>query len=73
MLFRSAGTALFERTKAAARALGLVAIGATIRADNHSGLPFYEKMGFRTYDVARAVPLGDGTPVDRIRKRYDLD
>jgi GNAT superfamily N-acetyltransferase len=66
------GTRLFERTRAAARALGLVAINATIRADNDSGLPFYEKMGFRTYDVAKAVPLEDGTPVDRVRKRYSL-
>jgi GNAT superfamily N-acetyltransferase len=66
------GAALFEHTKAAGRALGLVAINATIRADNGSGLPFYEKMGFLTYDVARAVPLQDGTPVDRVRKRYSL-
>ena len=66
------GTALFERTKAAGRTLGLVAINATIRADNYSGLPFYEKMGFQTYDIAKAVPLKDGTPVDRVRKRYSL-
>ena len=66
------GTALFERTKATGRTLGLVAINATIRADNYSGLPFYEKMGFQTYDTAKAVPLKDGTPVDRIRKRYSL-
>jgi GNAT superfamily N-acetyltransferase len=66
------GTVLFEHTKAAGRTLGLVAINATIRADNQSGLPFYETLGFRTYDVAKAVPLKDGTRVDRVRKRYSL-
>jgi len=66
------GTALFERTKAAGRALGLIAINATIRADNQSGLPFYDKMGFVTYDRLMGVTLKDGTPVDRMHKRYDL-
>ncbi len=66
------GSALFEHTKAAGRTLGLVALNATIRADNASGLPFYEKLGFQTYDVAKAIPLKDGTPVDRLRKRYSL-
>jgi L-amino acid N-acyltransferase YncA len=67
------GTALFEQTKKAARDRGLSVINATIRADNYSGIPFYEKMGFRTYDIAKAVPLKDGTPVDRVLKRYSLD
>jgi L-amino acid N-acyltransferase YncA len=66
------GTALFAATKAKARKLGLVAINAAIRADNRGGLAFYEKMGFRTYETLRRVPLKDGTPVDRILKRYDL-
>lgn len=66
------GTALFPRTVAAARACALVAINAAIRADNASGLAYYEKMGFRTYRTLAAVPLADGTPVDRILKRYDL-
>ena len=64
------GSALFRRTKAAARDLGIVAINATIRADNHCGLPYYEKMGFRTYDILKDVLLQDGTPVDRIKKRF---
>lgn len=67
------GTALFQQTKKAARDLGLSAINATIRADNYAGIPFYEKMGFKTYDIAKGVPLKDGTPVDRVWKRYDLD
>lgn len=66
------GRALFTATQSAARAAGIATIDATIRADNASGLTFYGAMGFRDYDVIRAVPLKDGTPVDRIRKRYDL-
>jgi len=66
------GSALFPQTRAKARDLGLSAINATIRADNVSGLAYYEKMGFRTHSVAERVPLADGTPVDRISKRYPL-
>ncbi len=64
-----AGTALFAATLARARALGLVAMNATIRADNVPGLAYYTKMGFVEYDVGRAVPLADGTPVDRIKHK----
>lgn len=66
------GRALFTATQEAARAAAIRSIDATIRADNRSGLTFYGAMGFRDYDVIRAVPLMDGTPVDRIRKRFDL-
>ncbi len=69
---RGAGTALFGATRDAARATGLHAINATIRADNAGGLAFYESLGFETYRVKPAVPLRDGTPVDRILKRYPL-
>jgi L-amino acid N-acyltransferase YncA len=64
------GTALFTQTKIWAAESGLVAINAAIRADNRGGLAYYEKMGFRTYQVAHDVPLRDGTPVDRVFKRY---
>jgi len=47
-------------------------INATIRADNKSGLSYYSKMGFVDYHCDRAVPLNDGTPVDRISKQYKL-
>lgn len=67
------GSALFEATRQAARDLGLVAINATIRADNYAGIPYYEKMGFQNYAVAEAVPLLDGTPVDRVKKVFRLD
>jgi L-amino acid N-acyltransferase YncA len=66
------GRALFAATSAFARAQGLVAINATIRADNKSGLGYYGKMGFEDHAVAKAVPLKDGTPVDRISKRLVL-
>jgi L-amino acid N-acyltransferase YncA len=69
---RGIGSALFDATKAAAIAAGLKVINATIRADNIGGLTFYARMGFVDYAVARAVPLADGTPVDRISRRFDL-
>lgn len=69
---RGIGSALFAATKAAAIAAGLTVINATIRADNSGGLTFYARMGFVDYAVARAVPLADGTPVDRIARRFDL-
>lgn len=64
------GTALFRATRTRASELGIVAINATIRADNRSGLAYYDKMGFEDYSTQNAVPLMDGTPVDRISKRY---
>jgi L-amino acid N-acyltransferase YncA len=69
---RGIGSALFAATKAAAIAAGLKAINATIRADNSGGLAFYARTGFVDYAVDRAVPLADGTLVDRISRRLDL-
>jgi L-amino acid N-acyltransferase YncA len=66
------GRALFAETVNAARAAGLHTIDATIRADNTGGLAFYSSMGFVDYDRRVGVPLRDGTPVDRVRKRLDL-
>jgi GNAT superfamily N-acetyltransferase len=66
------GRSLFAATTAAARAAGITTIDATIRADNRSGLTFYSALGFRDYAAIPAVPLRNGTPVDRIRKRFDL-
>lgn len=66
------GTALFAATLEKASELRLLAINAAIRADNRGGLAFYEKMGFRTYRTLYGVPLNDGTPIDRILKRYDM-
>lgn len=69
---RGIGSALFAATCARARAIGLTAINATIRGDNTGGLTFYSRMGFVDHEVVPAVPLKDGTPVDRIRKRFTL-
>ncbi|MGI9373249.1 MAG: GNAT family N-acetyltransferase [Hyphomicrobiales bacterium] len=66
------GSALFPHTLATAREHGYAAINATIRADNKSGLAYYDKMGFETYKVEKAVPLSDGTKVDRVSKQFDL-
>ena len=70
---RGIGTALFDTTAAASIAAGYTELYAKIRADNTGGLAYYEKMGFRDHLVDRAVPLKDGTPVDRITKRLKLD
>jgi ribosomal protein S18 acetylase RimI-like enzyme len=64
------GTALFAATRVKAYGSALSAINATIRADNAAGLAFYKKMGFEDNKITKAVPLEDGTPVDRVSKRY---
>jgi len=69
---RGIGRALFAATEAEARRLGLAGINATIRADNTGGLRFYSRLGFVDHSVRAAVPLKDGTPVDRISKRFVL-
>lgn len=69
---RGVGTALFAATLQAAKARGLVAITATIRADNVGGLAFYSRCGFVDYQRDPAVPLKDGTPVDRLRKVFHV-
>jgi L-amino acid N-acyltransferase YncA len=66
------GRTLFAETIRLARAAGVKTIDATIRADNTGGLAFYTRMGFVDYDRRIGVPLQDGTPVDRVRKRFDL-
>lgn len=67
------GTALFTATLSAAEERNIEVINATIRADNTGGLAYYEKMGFRTYNILEKVPLNDGTPVDRIQKQYRVN
>jgi GNAT superfamily N-acetyltransferase len=69
---RGIGSALFAATRDRAAQLGLVALNATIRADNAGGLAFYSKMGFEDYAVDRDMPLNSGKLVDRIRKCYML-
>lgn len=69
---RGVGITLFEATKKLAREREILAINATIRGDNESGLAYYSKIGFVNYKVDKARPLKDGTPVDRISKKYVL-
>ena len=69
---RGVGSALFASTLAAARAAGMTTIDATIRADNTGGLAFYSRLGFVDYDRLIAVPLKNGTPMDRVRKRFEV-
>lgn len=66
------GQKLFSATRFAAKAAEVKTIDATIRADNIGGLKYYGGLGFTDYDVLKQIPLRDGTPVDRIRKRLDL-
>ncbi|MBB3658086.1 L-amino acid N-acyltransferase YncA [Rhizobium sp. BK650] len=66
------GTALFPATLAVAKERNIEFINATIRADNTGGLAYYEKMGFRTYNIIEKVPLRDGTLVDKIQKQYEV-
>lgn len=69
---KGAGRALMAGTKVAGIAAGLTAINAVIRADNVPGLGYYSAMGFEDIDVIKAVPLADGTQVDRLVKRLSL-
>lgn len=69
---RGVGSALFAATRVEAKARRLSAINATIRADNTGGLTFYGRMGFVDHSVTAGVPLKDGSPVDRVHKRYEL-
>ncbi|MFT4961189.1 MAG: L-amino acid N-acyltransferase YncA [Paracoccaceae bacterium] len=71
-VLRGVGRALFQDTATFARAAGLSEINATIRADNVPGLGYYSKMGFVDFSTACAIALTDGTPVDRISKRFNL-
>ncbi|MEO1494195.1 MAG: GNAT family N-acetyltransferase [Pseudomonadota bacterium] len=66
------GRALFAATVPAARAAGLTVLVAKIRADNMPGLGYYRAMGFQDHNVDHAVPLADGTPVDRVVWIYPL-
>lgn len=66
------GSALFPVSRDFARRSGFTMINATIRADNAGGRAYYGKLGFVDYSVAVGVALSDGTPVDRVSKRYAL-
>jgi len=69
---RGVGKALFGATRSFATENGFTSINATIRSDNRSGIAYYAKMGFKDHAIDEGVPLQDGTPVDRVSKRYAL-
>ncbi|QXT40155.1 GNAT family N-acetyltransferase [Gymnodinialimonas ceratoperidinii] len=66
------GSKLFQATRETARALGYLWINADIRADNESGLAYYQSRGFEDYGRIDGYEMADGTIVDKILKRYDL-
>lgn len=66
------GSKLFEKTAQEARAIGYAWIDATIRADNESGLTYYQSRGFENYARETGVKLDNGLIVDKISKRFDL-
>ncbi|PJE27525.1 L-amino acid N-acyltransferase YncA [Pseudooceanicola antarcticus] len=67
------GSKLFEATKRAARDGGYAWINAEIRADNGSGLTYYQSRGFEDYGRIDGKVLADGSVFDKVLKRYDLD
>ena len=69
---RGIGSALFKQTLKCCIDAGYTLLDATIRGDNTGGLAYYSKMGFQDHSVTRAVPMKDGTPVDRVHKRMRL-
>ncbi|SHH01000.1 GNAT family N-acetyltransferase [Cognatishimia maritima] len=66
------GSKLFDVTRKAAIDLGYTYIHAIIRADNDSGLTYYQSRGFEDVQRLRSQKLDDGTIVDKIVKRYRL-
>lgn len=66
------GAALFAASLAACRAAGLIALNATIRADNLPGLGYYARRGFADYDHDPGFALKDGRVVGRVSRRFDL-
>ena len=66
------GSKLLEQTKVAARELGYSWINANIRADNESGLTYYQSRGFEDYRLMLDYKLPDGTLVDKVLKRLDV-
>lgn len=66
------GSALFNATREAAKALGYAWINARIRADNTGGLAYYQSRGFRDWHYEENVALDNGLCVDKISKRFDL-
>lgn len=67
------GSKLFEVTRKTAIDLGYRYLHAVIRADNESGLTYYQSRGFEDIQRIPNQTLDDGMVVDKIWKRYDLE
>ncbi len=66
------GSKLFQATRVVAKQLGYAWINANIRADNESGLAYYQSRGFEDYGRIEGYRMADGRVVDKILKRLDL-
>lgn len=66
------GSALFNATRKAAKALGYVWVNANIRADNEGGLIYYQSRGFQDYGIIEGYEMANGQTVDKRLKRFDL-
>tara|TARA_R110002072_G_scaffold19365_13_gene71837 strand:- start:2473 stop:2958 length:486 start_codon:yes stop_codon:yes gene_type:complete len=66
------GSALFDATRKAAKALGYAWINANIRADNEGGLIYYQSRGFQDYRVIKGYEMANGQIVNKRLKRFDL-
>ncbi|MBR9764454.1 MAG: GNAT family N-acetyltransferase [Rhodobacteraceae bacterium] len=66
------GSRLFEATAQAARAEGYAWINAEIRADNASGLTYYQSRGFEDWGRIEGKRIAEDLVVDKVLKRYDL-
>lgn len=66
---KGTGAALFALTFAAAKAVGLAEIHASIRADNVPGLAYYARQGFQDIGFDPDFALNDGTKVGRISRK----
>lgn len=66
------GAALFEATLVVAKGRNILAINATIRADNVPRLAYYARRGFVPYGQDPDYCLKDGTRVGRVDKRFHL-
>jgi len=67
------GSKLFVATRAAALAMGYRHMDAVIRADNAGGLAYYQSRGFETIQLLPDMALSDGTRVDKVWTRVQLD
>lgn len=66
------GSALFDKTRHACKALGYEWINANIREDNEGGLIYYQSRSFEDYGILPNQTLADGQVVNKRLKRYNL-